>query len=353
MGIDPAALSTQITTGVLLNRTRQIYFPICNGIPRLLTFPTGVTRHFVEQHRERLERELRGFHLPDEPPKPGEADILSSFSREWLDYGWDSRSYWDRPADELNRSMHFMLDLDRRPVRDKLVLEVGIGIGGTAHHIVEQQECELVGIDLSYAVDGAYKYFGQNKLLHIVQASLFTPPFRESWFDFVYSHGVLHHTYSTKAAFEHICRLPKPGGRLYVWVYSPQQERRTLLRRVLMQLEGIVRPLMWRLPERLQTLALLPAVCLYVTHQRSAIKGNRTGSIKYGWREAVHAARDRLTPRYAHRHDDEEVSSWFRASGYRELRRPSQRCCPSFVPVHFVACTGVDGTRGPDAPTQR
>ena len=45
--------------------------------------------------------------------------------------------------------------------------------------------------DLGYAVDAAQQNFGRNPLLHIVQASAFSPPFREKTFDLVYSQGVI------------------------------------------------------------------------------------------------------------------------------------------------------------------
>jgi len=148
----------------------------------------------------------------------------------------------------MYKYMDFTLNIDRRPVRDKMVLEMGIGIGGIADHVSRRGECELVGVDLSYAVDAARKYFGGNRFLHVVQASVFAPPFREGAFDFVYSQGVIHHTFSTKASFDRLCRLPKIGGRLYVWVYNPEDERRNWVRRSLMLLESVIRPICWRLP---------------------------------------------------------------------------------------------------------
>jgi hypothetical protein len=60
---------------------------------------------------------------------PGEETVLRSFSREWVDYDWNRQSYWSVEPDAMYKTMNFLLDLDRRPVQDKLVLEVGIGIG--------------------------------------------------------------------------------------------------------------------------------------------------------------------------------------------------------------------------------
>lgn len=345
LGIEPALYSKEIMTGVLLNRTSKIYYPIHQGIPRMLVFTTGVARKFAKEHAERIARELPDLRLPHEIPMPGEETVLRTFSSEWVNYDWDGQSYWNLRPDGMYKNMNYSLDLGRRPVKDKLVLEVGIGIGGIADYMARKESCELVGMDLSYAVDSAHKHFGINPFLHIVQASVFAPPLRESTFDLVYSHGVLHHTFSTKAAFARICRLPKIGGCLYIWVYNTYSEQRTLIRRVIMCMETVIRPFCSHLPESLQTVALLPIIPLYLIHQNLYVKRLAFGFIKYGWREAAHAARDRFTPRYAHRHTEEEVCGWFREVGYAELGCLSKRERPDFVPISLVSGTGVEGIR--------
>jgi len=345
LGIEPAELSREIVTGVLVNRRQKIVYPIYRGIPRLLVFETGVSREFWRQYGGRIGRELPGFRAPSEGAMPGEEDVLRSFSTEWTNYGWDGRSYWGLTPEALHRSMDFLLDLGRTPVRGQRVLEVGIGIGSTADYVTRSNDCEMVGIDLSYAVDAAYKPFARNSLLHIVQASAFRVPFPDKAFDFVYSFGVLHHTFSTREAFRSISCLPRAGGRLFVWVYSPFDETRTMERRMLMRLENALRPIYWRLPTKLQTLALLPFLPLYRIHQALVRKKRGPEYVHYGWREAMHAARDRFTHRFAHRHDEEEVSGWFAEAGYGDLRFVTPRSAPDFVPTSFVACTGVEGTR--------
>jgi uncharacterized protein YbaR (Trm112 family)/SAM-dependent methyltransferase len=345
LGLDPASCSTEIVTGVLLNRARRVFYPIYKGIPRMLVFPTSVSRDFAKQHASRIASELPGFALPTEEPMPGEETVLRTFSGEWVNYDWDEGTYWSQHPDAMYDTMKFLLDLERKPVKDRLVLEVGIGIGGIADYMARKQECELVGVDLSYAVDPAYKHFGSNPFFHIVQSSAFKPPFPNSTFDFVYSHGVIHHTFSTKTAFEGISNLPKPGGRLYIWVYSHHDEERTLERRVLMKMERLLRPLIWRLPNRSQTVALLPILPLYLIRQNLLRHDANAGYIKYGLREALHAARDRFTPRYIHRHTDEEVCAWFAEAGYKDLQCVSQREHPPSVPIPYVMATAVDGTR--------
>ena len=344
LGIAASGLSTEILTGVLINRERKLLYPIVTGIPRMLTFRTGVAQEFQDRHSSRLGTEFSGYDLPNESSTPGEADILRTFSSEWVNYDWDGKAYWNLKPEAWFRCMRFALDLDRAPVRGKLVLEAGIGIGGVADHVCREEECELVGLDLGHAVDGAYRHFANNVFLHLVQASIFAPPFASETFDFVYSFGVIHHTYSTETAFQSLAQLPKRGGRLYVWVYSPRDEQRSLLRRSLMMMENMIRPALWRLPEKLQTVALAPVVPAYMGMQwLRSVRGD--GSVvAYGFREALHAARDRFTPPFVHRHTEDEVSDWFRSAGFDDLTYTSHREKPDFVPLALVACTGVGGT---------
>ena len=344
MGLRPERFEREVVTGLLVNRRRKVLYPVSDGVPRMLTFPTGVVEEFSARHRARIAEEFPGFSFPSEAGMPGEEAVLKSFSNEWLNYEWDERAYWGQSAKDLFRSMHFALDIEAKKLRDKQVLEVGIGIGGIADDISRTQECELVGIDLSYAVDAAFQAFGANPFFHIVQASAFAAPFREGAFEYVYTQGVLHHTFSTRVAFRSISRMPKVGGRLYVWVYSRDDEGRTPLRRVLYRAEGILRPIYSRLPGPIQTVALAPWAPLYVAHQKLEARRNKHLAT-YSWREAMHAARDRWTPRYVHRHTDEQVAGWFESAGYEDLTFISQREKPDYVPLGFVTCVGVEGTR--------
>ncbi len=140
-GIDPAALAMEIQTGVLVNRSRKVVYPIHRGVPRMLTFATGVAREFAEAHAARIRDEFPGYALPNEPSMPGESDVLRTFSSEWVNYDWDAHSYWNLTPEAWFRCMRFVLELDRFPVRDKLAVEIGMGIGGVADYMAREEGC--------------------------------------------------------------------------------------------------------------------------------------------------------------------------------------------------------------------
>ena len=345
MGIDPRSLEHDVFTGVLINSQRKLLYPIHAGVPRMLTFRSGVADSFATQNATRLRDEFSGYILPSEEAMPGEADVLRTFSSEWLNYDWDGKAYWNLTADAWFDCMDYALEMNSPAPPGRLCLEVGIGIGGVANHMAQDHGCEQIGIDLGYSVDAANKHFGKNPFLHIVQASVFRPPFAEKTFDFVYSFGVIHHTFSTQTAFQTLAKLPKPGGRLFIWVYSPFNESRSLQRKALMLAERVARPILWRLPESLQAVALMPVVPLYMGMQWWRSRASNGEVVPYGFREAMHAARDRFTPPYVHRHSEEEVSDWFSKAGYEQLLTGSKRERPETLPIGFWANTAVRGVR--------
>jgi SAM-dependent methyltransferase len=314
----------------------------------MLTYPAEVTELHAQSNESWLREHLGDSRLPASAPPPGEENVLRNFSSEWTGYKWTGNGYWNVSTENALRCKRYELGLAKHSLKDKLVLEVGIGIGGTADMLSRNESCEIVGIDLGYAVDQAHYYFGKNPLLHIVQASVFAPPFRPNTFDVVYSHGVLHHTFSTSGAFRSIAPLAKEaGGMLYVWLYSHEHERVTSLRRILMSIEGVVRPLLSRFSKAGQTVALLPTLPCYILYQNLIVrrKYGAAQTAKYGWNEALHAARDRLTPPFAHRHTYEEVAQWFASAQYAQLEMLRDEQPPDSVPESYRQNVGIRGFR--------
>jgi ubiquinone/menaquinone biosynthesis C-methylase UbiE/uncharacterized protein YbaR (Trm112 family) len=343
LNLDPELFLCEVITGALLNEREKIYYPIIYGIPRLLTYNCDIFEKFKDKYSEKISADLKDYSLPNLRPPKGEETVIRSFSQEWIDYDWDPNKYWKINADLMHHSMHYMLDFDNKSVKDKIVLEVGIGIGGIANRISIEDECELVGVDLGYAVDAAYKNFGSNPFFYIVQASAFALPFKDESFDYTYSQGVLHHSSDPRKCFANVSKTVKKKGFFYVWLYNFKSEKRNVLRKILMITENISRPLIWPLPVRVQNIVLFPIALFYVIHQNIMVSDKK--QIKYKYREALHAARDRFTPRYAFRYPEEEVLNWFSEEGFDNLYPSSKRNFPEYVLPEFYLATTVIGQK--------
>lgn len=103
--------------------------------------------------------------------------------------------------------------------KDKSILDVGCGKG---RHVLQAQKfgaSTVFGIDLSQAVEAAFKNVGRLPNVHIVQADLYSLPFK-SVFDYAFSIGVLHHTPNPAKSFSCMAKKVKQGGGVSAWVYG-------------------------------------------------------------------------------------------------------------------------------------
>ncbi len=143
-------------------------------------------------------------------------DYASTFSFEWKRW---RRTQYDTASRKTSEAT-FLASTGRRPeeLRAKLVLDAGCG-AGRYMDLAARAGAEVVGMDLSLAVEVAQENLGTFPKCHFLQADLLSPPFLPGAFDFVYSIGVLHHTPSPRQGFLRLARMLQPGGEMATWVY--------------------------------------------------------------------------------------------------------------------------------------
>ncbi|MDE5453007.1 methyltransferase domain-containing protein [Bradyrhizobium sp. CSA112] len=103
-----------------------------------------------------------------------------------------------------------------------ILVDVGCGAARSSIELFSDRlkRVRFIGTDISSAVDVAAESFRAAGLSgEFIQCDLNALPFREQTCDAVFSEGVLHHTDSTKNAFERVARLVKPGGHFLFYVY--------------------------------------------------------------------------------------------------------------------------------------
>jgi len=310
-----------VETGVLTCEACKCLYPIHRGVPILLRYVTMMSRMAFKAWPAAVRTELGdgGYDFPRDEPPPGEKFVCAAFSTEWEDYDYGP-TLWTASTAERLETFRGECGLVEGDLRGKRFCEVGCGLGILTHEAAATLGAESFGIDLSTSVFRAAAQFRDNSRVHFVQASVFAAPFRGQDFDFVYSHGVLHHTFNTQEAVRQAAALVRPGGGLYVWLYGYEDVRVSMPRRLAFALEQSTRPWLARLPPRIATGVLLPLVPVY---QAASLLGRWSGShgTTYSAQQAIHAARDRFTPLYAHRHEYEEVAEWYREIGLRDLHR--------------------------------
>jgi SAM-dependent methyltransferase len=206
----------------------------------------------------------------------GNGAYADSFGRQW---SWfqntqiDSRNGTRQSEEQLAATTGW----GDEDYRGRLVLDAGVGAGRFAE-VAARKGAEVVGVDLTRAVDAAADNLAGYCGVHLVQADIFALPFRPETFDLAFSVGTLHHTPDPATAFRRLARTVKPDGDLAVYLH---EHRAPLLDKLL----RLIRPI-----------ALMP-----------------------GWRDRWLHTFGWYTPEYQWKLPFPEVMSWFRECGFNDL----------------------------------
>ena len=177
-------ISEPIEEGTLKCGSCAVTYPIRDGIPRLL------------------------------PAAEATGDVASTRDA----FAWE----WSRYPGSLPEDKGIFLEESQLPpdhFKGKLTLDAGCGMGRYSR-VARSLGAEVIAFDLSLSLDRLIEDVRGDESFHAVQGDALKPPFRPGIFDHAYSHGVLHHTSDTEAAFKQVSALVKPGGTLSVWLYG-------------------------------------------------------------------------------------------------------------------------------------
>jgi SAM-dependent methyltransferase len=199
-------------------------------------------------------------------------------------------------------------------LKGKLVLDAGVGAGRFAE-VTSRWGGEVVGVDLSFAVDVARGNIGERENVHIVQADLFRLPFRENTFDAMYSIGVLHHTPDTKQAFDALVPLLREKGEFAVFIYAYGHYH---------FFSDLWRKITTRIPDRIVYYLSSLAIPLFYLYKvpvaglafRLIFPMSRHPNPRWRWLDTF----DWYTPKFQHKHTWPEVYRWFEESGFANIR---------------------------------
>ena len=117
---------------------------------------------------------------------------------------------------------HIPSCLDRTDWRGRKVLEIGLGQGAESEQLI-RRGARWSGLDLTQeSVDRVRTRLAVRSLPHeeLRQGSAVAIPWPDDTFDYVFSHGVLHHIPDIAATQREISRVLKPGGTLVAMLYA-------------------------------------------------------------------------------------------------------------------------------------
>lgn len=223
----PFAAESEMQDGVLTCDGCPRVYPVINGVPRLL--PDALAHvlpsmhsEFFARHAEAMAPYLRRCS-PDEAGRALDAKrrTIASYSYQWRKFRemfphWEDIFRWS------------VTPLEPSFFRGRVGLDAGCGFGRSLFHAASYG-AEVIGLDLSEAVEAAHDNTRHLAGAHVVQGDIFHPPVRPGTLDFVYSIGVLQHLPDPRGGFIGLTRLLAPKAPAFVWVYPRGRGRQIAL----------------------------------------------------------------------------------------------------------------------------
>jgi SAM-dependent methyltransferase len=213
------------------------------------------------------------------------------------------------------------------------VLDAGCGAGRFLS-VAAESGAQVVGLDLSDAVDAAAQTLVGRDNVHLVQGRIDQPPFRAGAFDAAYCIGVIQHTNDPQASVRGVARSVRPGGRIAVTAYERRQFTllnskyvvRRLTRRLgdrtLLALVFLSMPILFPLTEVLFRLPLAGRLFRFIIPVANYV-GAPQLSLRQRYRWALMDTYDMLAPRYDEPQRESDVRAWLREEGVNVERRPN------------------------------
>jgi SAM-dependent methyltransferase len=241
-------------------------------------------------------------------------------------------------------------------VRGKVVLEGGCGKGRHTRLIGQWGARDVIGIDLSVAVEVAYRNTRDLPNAHIIQADIYRPPLKRR-FDYAFSVGVLHHLPDPRGGFASLVKHVKSGGAISAWVYGRENNGWVV------KVVGFLREhFTSKLPPRsLYYLSYIPTVILYAALKSIYQPFGRTGLkralfyadylnyiARFPFREIHNIVHDHLTAPVAFYISREEFAEWFveNETERAEIYWHNRNSWRGFARVKLAGLPGIPGRAG-------
>jgi 2-polyprenyl-3-methyl-5-hydroxy-6-metoxy-1,4-benzoquinol methylase len=244
----------------------------------------------------------------------GERQVQRSFNLEHARHS-DSRYLHFTPG--LAQQWLNDIKLPAEWFKGKTILDAGCGSGRWTYAMASLG-ARVVAADLTEAGTKVTQQATAGfENVAVLQANVFNLPFKPESFDMVVSWGVLHHTPSSKAAFDRLAPLVKRGGILYVMVYEKHNPLKffltDLIRRVLRRLpeDRRYRACRWLIIRNrlLHSLLANRIICALEPSSRDPLE---ISTLQLGLYDAY-------APMFNHLHSRREVEAWFREHGFDQI----------------------------------
>lgn len=307
-----------ILTGILYAKGSKSFYPIINGIPRLLV---GYKNHlFNIQFSSQIKKIIK--NKSQQKISLSEQKNIATFSQHWLKiHSFDKNGFsvWGVSGKQIIEDVLRIFSIKANSWNDKLVLDAGCG-HGIASIALLKSGADVIAMDITKGVDQCKQYVTQKKIdkknkLHLIQASIEHPCFNPEVFDAIYSNGVLHHTPSTKASFLKLSKLLKPNGKFYIWLYIKPKD---LYSKIVYGINTVIRNFLRPFgPKGVLVFSKYWVHLMQLYHKsRKAIGLGDPYYLKLSLQDHLLEIYDHFAVRYDWHHTYEEVYNWYEEENY-------------------------------------
>ena len=244
-------------------------------------------------------------------------------------FGWQWTHFTEEDERYAEQLLGWIAPVTPEFFRDKVVLEGGCGKGRHTQLAAEWGASEVIGVDLSSAVETAFAATRSLPNAHVIQADIYRLPLARK-FDYAFSVGVLHHLPDPRQGFFSLASKVKPGGHVSAWIYGAENNE---------WIVSFVNPVREKITSRIDQRALLqlskiPAAGMYLATKLIYGPLTRRGSTlgqylfyndylsaiaPFGWREQHLIVFDHLVAPTAFYIPREEFESWWRELGATDV----------------------------------
>jgi SAM-dependent methyltransferase len=299
--------------------------PICGGDLSLVHVGTREEREVIEGLLSCVKCE-REYKVTRGVPRFADLSKIEQDKAETAaNFGWQWTHFTQADERYNEQFLGWIQPIKPEFFKDKIVLEGGCGKGRHTSLAANWGAKDVVGIDLSAAVESAFQATRHLPNAHVVQADIFKLPFKRA-FDYAFSVGVLHHTPDPKKAFVSLAGKVKRSGHISAWVYGAENNE---------WITSYINPIRTGFTSKmnqptLYQLSKLPTLGVYLASKliyRPLNKGakplarklfyneylNHLGS--FGWREQHNIVFDHLVAPTAFYISREEFEDWWKEIG--------------------------------------
>lgn len=244
-------------------------------------------------------------------------------------FGWQWQHFTETDERYAEQFLGWIAPVMPEFFRDKVVLEGGCGKGRHTQLAAQWGAREVIGIDLSEAVETAYAATRSLPNAHVIQADIYRLPLARK-FDYAFSVGVLHHLPNPRQGFFSLASKVVPGGHVSAWIYGAENNE---------WIVRLVNPVREKITSRIDQRVLLqlskiPAAGIFLATKLIYGPLNRRGSTlgqylfyndyltaiaPFSWREQHLIVFDHLVAPTAFYIPRDEFETWWRELGAKDV----------------------------------